>query len=71
MRTAIFFIFICFIVTGALYGALYAERPLILYGVAAAMIFLFCRYRARRQRKQALRRDMENYFLSQYRRVKR
>jgi hypothetical protein len=71
MKTVVFFLFTCFIVTGALYGALYAEHPFILYAVAAGMIYLFSRYCARRQRKQAVRRDMENYFLSQYRRAKR
>lgn len=62
MKTALFFLFTCFVVVGALYGALYAKHPLVLYGVAAGMIFLFSRYIARRNRRDAARRNMEQHF---------
>lgn len=72
MKTLLFFLFTCLLTTGCLMGALYASRPLYCYGAAAAAIFLFARYAIhRRQRREQARRQMEDFFLAQFRRSKR
>ena len=62
MRNIIYFLFTCFISTGALMGALYSKHPLALYIVGFGIWALFlCGYSIR-SKKQAERRNREQLF---------
>ncbi len=62
MKTAIFFIFTCFISTGAFMAALNLRNPFPAFAVAFGIWGLFIRFYIRRSSKQAERRHMERHF---------
>lgn len=62
MKTAVYFLFTCFISTGALMGALYSRTPFLLYAVGFGIWALFLWGLNNRMKKNAERRDMERHF---------
>ena len=62
MKTAILFLFTCFISTGAFMAALNLKNPLPAFVVAFGVWVLFIRYYIRRSSKQVERRNMDRYF---------
>jgi len=63
MKTAIYFIFTCFISTGAFYGALYAKHPFPLYAIGFGIVALFIWGCGRRHKKRIEKNDRERMFL--------
>jgi len=62
MKTFVYFVFTCFISTGAFMGALYSKTPLLLYAVGFGIWALFIWGLNRRLKKNGERRDMERNF---------
>jgi len=62
MRTFIYFIFTCFISTGAFLGALNANYPFPLYVVGFGIWALFIWGQARRNKRKMEKRRMEEEF---------
>jgi hypothetical protein len=62
MKTAIYFIFTCFISTGALLGATNAKNPFLLFGIAFGIWVLFLWGYNRRSKREAERRSRERLF---------
>jgi hypothetical protein len=62
MKTAVYFIFSCFISTGALLGALHAKNPFPAFAIAFGIWALFVWGYNRRSKKEAERRFRERLF---------
>lgn len=62
MKTIVYFLFSCFISTGAFIAALGAKYPLILYGVGFGIWALFLWGWNRRTKRDAVRRNGERMF---------
>ena len=62
MRTIVYFLFSCFISTGAFIAALGAKYPLLLYAVGFGIWALFLWGWNRRNKRDAVRRNGERLF---------
>jgi len=62
MKTVVYFLLTCFISTGAFMGALYSPTPILLYLIGFGVWALFLWGYARRAKKDAARREMEQNF---------
>ena len=62
MKSVLFFLLITFISIACLESALGSAHPLVLYVIGFGVWGLFAWFCAARQKKQAIRRDMERQF---------